>query len=341
MPGWDVRVLDPSGEPVAGRTTTARSSSSCRCRPGALPTLWSDDERFVGVLPVRLPRLLPDRRRRAPGRGRLPVRHGPHRRRDQRGRAPAVDRRDGGGAGRAPRRGRVRGDRGRRRAQGSGAARVRGAQGRRSTAPDVVAAELVQRVRDQIGAVAALRQVDVVAALPKTRSGKILRRTMRGIADGVDAAGAVHDRGPGRAGRAAPHPDRPTGFRLIRRGPSVVPVGPAELLDQEDQQARSCTPMKRELDQQVHASPLPRRHFELLADRAPHLLGRARRTASAWSTVRPPSACRTWSCATNGAYPSPKWSRHPDPELRQPHGDQGRSIDPERRVGCTIEQVFG
>jgi propionyl-CoA synthetase len=42
----------------------------------------------------------------------------------------------------------------------------------------------VQLVRDRIGAVAALRQVDVVAALPKTRSGKILRKTMRGIADG-------------------------------------------------------------------------------------------------------------------------------------------------------------
>jgi propionyl-CoA synthetase len=47
-----------------------------------------------------------------------------------------------------------------------------------------LSAELVQLVRDHIGAVAALRRVDVVAALPKTRSGKILRRTMRGIADG-------------------------------------------------------------------------------------------------------------------------------------------------------------
>ena len=47
-------------------------------------------------------------------------------------------------------------------------------------------AELVQLVRDQIGAVAALREVAVVPALPKTRSGKILRKTMRGIADGVD-----------------------------------------------------------------------------------------------------------------------------------------------------------
>jgi propionyl-CoA synthetase len=32
--------------------------------------------------------------------------------------------------------------------------------------------------------VALLHRVDVVAALPKTRSGKILRKTMRGIADG-------------------------------------------------------------------------------------------------------------------------------------------------------------
>jgi propionyl-CoA synthetase len=48
----------------------------------------------------------------------------------------------------------------------------------------MLAAELVQRVREQIGAVAALRQVAVVARLPKTRSGKVLRATMRAIADG-------------------------------------------------------------------------------------------------------------------------------------------------------------
>jgi propionyl-CoA synthetase len=49
-----------------------------------------------------------------------------------------------------------------------------------------IAAELVQMVRDQIGAIAALKDVAVVAALPKTRSGKILRKTMRGIAEGAD-----------------------------------------------------------------------------------------------------------------------------------------------------------
>jgi propionyl-CoA synthetase len=52
--------------------------------------------------------------------------------------------------------------------------------------PEQLRAELVQRVRDEIGAVASFRQVDVVAALPKTRSGKILRRSLRAIADGVE-----------------------------------------------------------------------------------------------------------------------------------------------------------
>jgi propionyl-CoA synthetase len=47
-------------------------------------------------------------------------------------------------------------------------------------------AELVQMVRDQIGAVAAFKDVSIVPGLPKTRSGKILRKTMRGIADGRD-----------------------------------------------------------------------------------------------------------------------------------------------------------
>jgi propionyl-CoA synthetase len=44
--------------------------------------------------------------------------------------------------------------------------------------------EVVAAVRAEIGPVAALQTVVVVPGLPKTRSGKILRRTMRGIADG-------------------------------------------------------------------------------------------------------------------------------------------------------------
>lgn len=49
--------------------------------------------------------------------------------------------------------------------------------------PETLRKELVARVRDQIGAVATFRDVTVVGALPKTRSGKILRKTMRQIAD--------------------------------------------------------------------------------------------------------------------------------------------------------------
>ncbi|MCH6560817.1 MAG: propionyl-CoA synthetase [Myxococcales bacterium] len=49
-----------------------------------------------------------------------------------------------------------------------------------------IVAELVQMMRDRIGAVAAFKQACVVARLPKTRSGKVLRGTMRKIADSVE-----------------------------------------------------------------------------------------------------------------------------------------------------------
>ncbi|MGZ4721319.1 AMP-binding enzyme, partial [Oryzihumus sp.] len=55
-------------------------------------------------------------------------------------------------------------------------------------AREALEAELVKRVRDEVGPVAALHQVDIVPALPKTRSGKILRKTMREMADGATPA---------------------------------------------------------------------------------------------------------------------------------------------------------
>ncbi|MDX1389732.1 MAG: propionyl-CoA synthetase, partial [Acidobacteriota bacterium] len=51
------------------------------------------------------------------------------------------------------------------------------------TEAKAVVTDVVARVRDRIGAVAALKQACVVPRLPKTRSGKILRGTMRKIAD--------------------------------------------------------------------------------------------------------------------------------------------------------------
>ncbi len=50
---------------------------------------------------------------------------------------------------------------------------------------DDIAGELVKRVREHIGPVAAFKSVAVVDRLPKTRSGKILRATMRSMADRV------------------------------------------------------------------------------------------------------------------------------------------------------------
>ncbi len=53
-------------------------------------------------------------------------------------------------------------------------------------APEDVAAEAVSLVRERIGPVASFKTALVVERLPKTRSGKILRGTMRKIADGEE-----------------------------------------------------------------------------------------------------------------------------------------------------------
>ena len=49
---------------------------------------------------------------------------------------------------------------------------------------DEIRASLVRRVREVIGPVAAFKLVTIVDRLPKTRSGKVLRGTMKKIADG-------------------------------------------------------------------------------------------------------------------------------------------------------------
>jgi propionyl-CoA synthetase len=52
--------------------------------------------------------------------------------------------------------------------------------------PEEIVAEVIQMVRKDIGAVASFKKAVVVKRLPKTRSGKILRGTMRKIADGEE-----------------------------------------------------------------------------------------------------------------------------------------------------------
>jgi propionyl-CoA synthetase len=53
---------------------------------------------------------------------------------------------------------------------------------------DDITRELVDMVRERIGPVASFKVVTLVQRLPKTRSGKILRGTMKKIADGVEYA---------------------------------------------------------------------------------------------------------------------------------------------------------
>ena len=48
--------------------------------------------------------------------------------------------------------------------------------------------ELVSFVREKIGALACFKNAAIVKRLPKTRSGKILRKTICNIADGVEYA---------------------------------------------------------------------------------------------------------------------------------------------------------
>ncbi len=53
-------------------------------------------------------------------------------------------------------------------------------------AHDEIIQELIQMVREKIGPVASFKKAAVVKRLPKTRSGKTLRGTVKKIADGVD-----------------------------------------------------------------------------------------------------------------------------------------------------------
>lgn len=51
---------------------------------------------------------------------------------------------------------------------------------------EAIEKELIQAVRNEVGAVAAFKRIVVVERLPKTRSGKTLRKALRFMADGID-----------------------------------------------------------------------------------------------------------------------------------------------------------
>ena len=205
VPGYDVQVLDPTGTPAPAGTEGA-IAIRLPLPPGTLPTLWHDDERYVsGYLSVYDGYYLT-------GDGGMI---------DEDGYLYVMGRTDD-----------VLNVAGHRLSTGSIEAALAGhpavaecavigvADDFKGQVPrglvvlkggideaadgERIRAELVQRVRDEVGAVASLKQVDVVAALPKTRSGKILRKTMREMADGktptvpatIEDAGVLDALGP-------------------------------------------------------------------------------------------------------------------------------------------------
>ncbi|ODT98099.1 MAG: propionyl-CoA synthetase [Pseudonocardia sp. SCN 72-86] len=185
LPGWDVQVLDTAGKPV-GAGEDGAIVVKLPMPPGALPTLWNDDERFVSSYMAAF-------------EGYYLTGDGGNI--DDEGYVYVMGRTDD-----------VINVAGHRLSTGSmeevlashpdvaECAVIGVADSMKGQIPrgfvvlkagvepdeEKLRGELVQLVRDQIGAVASLKDITVVAALPKTRSGKILRKTMRGIADGND-----------------------------------------------------------------------------------------------------------------------------------------------------------
>ncbi|GAA4433845.1 propionyl-CoA synthetase [Actinokineospora soli] len=185
VPGYDVRVLDPEGREVPAGEEGA-IAIRLPLPPGTLPTLWGDDQRYIDSYLAQYP-------------GYYLTGDGGHF--DADGYLYVMGRTDD-----------VINVAGHRLSTGAMEAvlaahpavaecavigvrdSLKGQLPRgfvvlkagASIDPDVLRDELVAAVRAEIGPVAAFRDVSIVDGLPKTRSGKILRRTMRGIADGRD-----------------------------------------------------------------------------------------------------------------------------------------------------------
>jgi propionyl-CoA synthetase len=183
VPGWDVRVLDPAGREcppgVEGAVTV-----KLPLPPGALPTLYHDDARFARSYLERYP-------------GHYLTGDGGHV--DADGYLYVMGRIDD-----------VINVAGHRLSTGSLEEAIAGHPDVAECAvigvadelrgqlpvgfvvlkagaardPGDVERELIALVRERVGPVAAFRRAVVVDRLPKTRSGKILRATMRDIADG-------------------------------------------------------------------------------------------------------------------------------------------------------------
>ena len=185
VPGWDVRILDEHGKPAS----TGTDGAICvrlPLPPGALPTLWGDDDRFVASYLSAFEGYY------LSGDGGYV---------DEDGYVYVMGRTDDviNVSGHRLSTGVIEGVLASHPAVAECAVigvadQMKGQLPRGFVVlkadvdvdPDELADELIAAVRDQVGPIAVFRSVSVVPALPKTRSGKILRKSMREIADGKD-----------------------------------------------------------------------------------------------------------------------------------------------------------
>ena len=189
-----LRQLPAARRRAAGRERERRARSGRRARPPdpqeAVARHAHDPlqgpRALQGGLLDPLPRQLPDRRLLDPGRGRLLLAPRPRRRGHQGRRSPPGH--AGAGERRHLLRGRGRGSRYRqaRRGQGRVDHHLRHPEGR---LPSVIAggdqpmeAAIKKHIRDTMGPIATPERVFLVKKLPKTRSGKIMRRLLKAVA---------------------------------------------------------------------------------------------------------------------------------------------------------------
>ncbi len=148
------------------------------------------------------------------------------------------------------------------RSQGPGHLLLRHAQGRRA-GDDALRKELVAHVRKEIGPIASPDLIQFAPGLPKTRSGKIMRRILRKIAEDDFAQPRRHldARGSGGRRRSDRQPAEPqVGYGwLFKQKNGAGPVGPALFLigNSPDQPATRRFPSRSAIALNASFSCLP------------------------------------------------------------------------------------
>ena len=310
--------------------------------------IWGDPERYRGARTgAEFAGHLLHRRRRAPRRGRLLLDHGPRRRRDERRRPPP--RHDGGRerAGLAPRRSpRPRSSAGPTTSRARRSCAFVTLEGGTAHPTPTLATELSEHVAKEIGAIARPDDIRFTDALPKTRSGKIMRRLLRDIAAGTrdrrrhddarglqrarEAAGERRGLSPGLGARAmgrrrGREASSRTSNASWRRSSAAIPASPS-----------SCRPCARSRATCYRSSRIEHDYrdagiLERLAepDRAIRSASRGSTTRAASDESRVQDPVERRDRRLQGRPPLPSERQSVDPEIPRLRADlQERADDP-------------